>query len=424
MSTYLPSPTVFDRLLEPIHDVIAQQEQQRFHHHNEKFTYTEFVRLLLYYALSNIDSIALFLNSYLNNGLLSPQLKLSKVPRTTVNEAFERFAPALFRAVFLSLITSVSLQVVPEFAALGLLYCIDGSVFPTLCSMSWAEYRTSCRAVKLHLCFELNRMIPVDICVGTGNSSERQALRQMLTAGVTYIADRGYVCFQLFFDITSASAHFLIRVRHDLSYYVPFPIPLSLPDEAQHILRQVTDQLISCSRDPHHQLFRLITFHVAGTSFFLLTDRLDLTTFQVIVLYASRWQVELLFRFLKRTMGAFHLIHHSRDGVTIYLYVLLIAAVLQLRFKQTLQAQCRAKRSHGVPSDSQDIATDETDSSEELPVFHDLLADGASTVSQLFLTLRETLAGTYKIGIHWLETLRQLLDHPFDDSVIELLGMG
>ena len=43
----------------------------------------------------------------------------------------------------------------------------------------------------------------------------------------------------------------------------------------------------------------------------------DLTTFQNIMLYAYRWQIELFFRFLKCSMGGIHLIRHDKQGAAI-----------------------------------------------------------------------------------------------------------
>ncbi|MCP4398186.1 MAG: IS4 family transposase [bacterium] len=323
----LSAPTVFDTLLEPVQAFVEQQEHERTRHHNETFRYLEFFRLLVYYVVSDIPSIAILLKTYLKKGLVSPALQLRHVPRSTFHEAFERFSPDLFRAVFVFLLDTLTLQTVPELAALGVFYCIDGSLFPTLRSMRWAEYKTTCQAVKLHLCFELNRMIPVDIVVGTGKSSERDALRQMLVAGVTYIADRGYVCFRLFHDVLKAQAHLLFRMKANLKYQVQTTLPIHVPLAARTLFREITDQLISCPNDPYRHTYRLVTFHVGATAFLLLTDRHDLTTFQVMLLYAYRWQVERIFRFLKRTMNGIHLINHSQDGVTIQFYLLLIVSL-------------------------------------------------------------------------------------------------
>jgi len=192
--------------------------------------------------------------------------------------------------------------------ALGTLYCIDGSLFPVLNSMLWAEYRQNCKAVRLHLCFELNRMIAADIIVGSGNSSERDALRAMLKASVTYIADRGYQCFQLFHDIGIAQAYFVIRVKHNLQYTIETALMVDLPQKCQIVFREVSDQMVLCANDPHKQTYRLVKFCVGSECFLIMTNRLELSTFQVILLYAYRWQIELMFRFLKRTMNGIHII--------------------------------------------------------------------------------------------------------------------
>jgi len=35
----------------------------------------------------------------------------------------------------------VSGEAIPEIESLGVIYCIDGSLFPTMSSMLWAEYK-------------------------------------------------------------------------------------------------------------------------------------------------------------------------------------------------------------------------------------------------------------------------------------------
>jgi len=52
------------------------------------------------------------------------------------------------------------------------------------------------------------------------------------------------------------------------------------------------------------------------------------------MLYAYRWQIELMFRFLNRTMNGIHLIKQSQQGVTIQFYMILIVVLLELYLKQ------------------------------------------------------------------------------------------
>jgi len=424
-------PTVFDALLAPVQAHVEQQNQQRKLHHNETFSYVEFFRLLAYYFVSDIASIALLLETYLRKRLLPAALHVRYVPRSTVTDAFERFSPDLFRDVFVFLLSKIQLQVVPELAALGVFYCIDGSLFPTLCSMQWAEYRSTCQALKLHLCFELNRMVAVDFLVGTGKSSERDALRQMLSDGVTYIADRGYVCFQLFHDILEANAHLIVRMRTNLVYQLQTSRPVQVPSAVRLVFREITDQMILCSNDAHSHRYRLVTFWAGSSQFLLLTDRDDLTTFQVMVLYAYRWQVELLFRFLKRTMHGIHLINQSQEGVTIQFYMLLIVSLLQLRLKQQVMTshdepdvpQSPESTPPHEPTLPQETPTDTSQTA--VPIFHQLPADrDLSHPYRFFEMMGEKLATYWKLGIHWLSTLRQILHYPFNDDARELLDSG
>jgi len=111
-------------------------------------------------------------------------------------------------------------------------------------------------------------------------------------------------------------------------------LPVDLPDSVSNVFAQVSDELMGYANDPHQKTYRLVRFSVNHELYLLLTNRLDLTTFQVIMLYAYRWQIELLFRFLKRTMNGIHLVRHDATGVTIQFYAMLIVALLQLHLKQ------------------------------------------------------------------------------------------
>jgi hypothetical protein len=92
----------------------------------------------------------------------------------------------------------------------------DGSLFPVFKNMEWAKYTSKCRALKMHLAYELNRMIPVQFMSSEANYSERKVLMELLEAGVTYITDRGYLAFDIFQQITEKQAFFITRIRYNM----------------------------------------------------------------------------------------------------------------------------------------------------------------------------------------------------------------
>lgn len=458
-------PTVFDKFLEPAQPFVEEQNQNLTPHHNEKFSFKKFFRLLIYFFVSEYKSISLLIDM-LQKALIPPELNLGEVPYSTFSDAFERFSSDLFKAIFISLLSTMSLRAIPELQTLGILYCVDGSVFPTLSCMLWAEYKKNSQAIKMHLCFELNRMIPVEIIVGSGNSSERNALLQMLKPLGTYIADRGYASFRVFHEIVLAQAHFVIRVKSNFRKTVIESLPVILPEKVKILFQEVTDQIIRYDKDPYGHSYRLVCFRIGTEIFHLLTDRIELTTIQIITLYAYRWQIELVFRFLKRTMNGIHLIKNIENGVTIQFYIMLIVALLQLKLKQDvilIQNEQNQKQSTDTDSNNDTKETDTIKSGpsldEEKPIsFADSNTrsesiDNASLQDrennyppvsssqsedkdnmpsdepiskpyQFFEMIGEKLKKYWKIGIHWLTALRNMLHLPFDARAIEILDSG
>jgi hypothetical protein len=229
----------------------------------------------------------------------------------------------------------------------------------------------------------------------------------MLETGVTYIADRGYVSFPLLADIVLARAYFVFRMKTNLKHSLVKQLSVTLPECVNHIFSQVTDQTVKLTNATGKHTYRLVSFWIGSDQFLLLTNRLDLTTFQIILIYAYRWQVELMFRFLKRTLNGLHLLTTAQEGITIQFYILLIAALLQLHLKQL------CVDAGPQPATSDPLANDT------------LIAERSVTVAQgqFFLaTVGDKLHRYWRIGVHWLQTLRNLLAQPFDHKAIYLLG--
>ena len=460
----LENPTVFDRLLEPAQPFVQEQAQTLTPHHNEEFSFEKFFRLLIYYFVSPFRSINLLIGLLEKKGVISPALNIEYVPYSTFNDALERFSSNMLKAIFVGLLSTMCLKAIPELEALGTLYCVDGSLFPTLSCMLWAEYKKNCQAIKIHLCFELNRMIPVEILVSHGNYSERKALLQMLKAGVTYIADRGYGAFYVYHEILLAHAHFVIRVKENVKKIVKKSLVVEMPEKLTELFKEVTDQIIQYTNDPYGHCYRLVSFQVGSEIFHLLTDRLELTTFQIIMLYAYRWQIELFFKFLKRTIKGIHLIKNMRNGVTIQFYALLILALLELKLKQDILLQneqnrrclsnsdnpkvsdtikspriLEEKNSTSPPSPSPLKSEPQEDTNSQNRENHSSRSASSdhnedtqptefsaplSQPHQFFEMIGENLQKYWKIGILWITTLQQSLHLQFDAHTIEILDDG
>lgn len=416
-----PNPLVADEILAPVMPLIVEEAQQLSH---DAATYTlsfqPFTLHLLVGLICGIKSISLLV-THIHTSAVASTLGLVKASKSMYAEAFLRYNALTYRALFYALLEKSHFLEIPEIRALGRFCCVDGSFFPAMLTMTWALYQETKYAIKLHLAFELNRMIPVLFLLTEANASERKMLLQLVEAGVTYIADRGYVCFQLFHQICTRQAHFIIRATSNLLIDVSETLPVEMPATWVQFFTDVKDCAMRFTNDPNHHDYRLVSFMAMGEAFSFITDRFDLRTSDVIMLYAYRWQVELIFRFLKRTMHGLHLMCHHPSGLDIQFTLYMIAYLLLLHFKQTC-----APIEEGVEIDVEEINwldMSHAGKPDEVESESPKLASQTSMfyVCGLVSLLGERVRQYWKMGIHWLTTVRNLLLEPFTPDTKRLI---
>ncbi len=406
--SHVERDTVFAKTVSPVLPLLKEEAGKLG---NDALTYKlSFYLNLLYGVMKNIKSISLLVTDIQS----SPEAKalgLVDVSKSMYSEAFCRYDPGIFRRIFYRLLEQLNFLEIPEIKTLGRLLCIDGSVFPAFASMDWAHYKQTGNAIKIHLALELNRMLPVQFFSTDANSSEKAALLAMLESGVTYIADRGYFSFSLFHEIAKQGAFFLIRIKARSKYAAQEIMSPCIPPQWSAYVSQVTDCKITFCNDKKQGVYRLVTFVALGETYFIATNRFDLKTFEVIMLYAYRWQVELFFRCLKRTLNALHLWSHNPKGVEIHFHVYLIAYLLLIYFKQTCETQAN-DASDNPESDEQRSADPSGTEHRKLPTSR--IPPACGVVSLLGARLKRY----WKIGIHWLAALRNLLAQPFTPDIM------
>src|SRR5436305_14738281 len=123
------------------------------------------------------------------------------------------------------------------------------------------------------------------------------------------------MAFDLLRDIIASQAFVVMRAYYNIVVETVTELPVILPDRLIGQWSQVRDRIVQSSHpDAAGVLFRLVECTVGTTTYRLITNRMDLTTFQIIVLYAYRWQIELIFRFFKHTLNGLRSLHKTNAG--------------------------------------------------------------------------------------------------------------
>ena len=329
-------PLLFDKLLAPIEAALQQLDADSLSQAAKKLRFRLFVRVLLFRLFAQIESLGLLVLD-LRTAAAPRLLGLPRLGLSTLHDAFARYPQAWFVQLTQAVLAEGGLTTLPELAVFGPLWCVDSSWWPFVRQLGWLQ-RAGFQGVRLHLGLSLNHLCPAAFLLSydrSPTSTERASLLALVEAGVTYIADRGYLSVALYRDLMERGAFFVIRERHTLRYRVLAALDLTVDGlVTAGRLQVVQDAIIQLTRDEVPTVLRLVEFCCGPHRFLVVTNRFDLTTAQIVRLYAWRWQVELLFRAWKHTLGALHLVNLSEHGIAVQFQVLLLASLLWTRLQQ------------------------------------------------------------------------------------------
>lgn len=404
--------STFDKIIEPAVPFI-RENQDLLPGDQEKciLSFTAFITNMLFGIFSKIKSVRQMITE-IETSPAARSIGLVKASRSMYSEAFTRYRPELFKNIFISLLKSCNFMEIPEIKHLGKIFLIDGSVFPAVMKMEWAEYKKGFNALKFHLSFNLNFMIPADFLVTEGKFSERNFLAHVVKRGITYICDRGYVSFDIFRHISESEAFFIIRGKENMKYSEIKRMETNIPDVLSAILKNVTDSKIIFTNDKNQIMYRIIKFIIDGEKYTLATNRFDLSSYEIIMLYAYRWQVELCFRFLKRTFNGIHLFSHSPQGVQVQFYLFMIGYILLIYFKQLSEKSCASEKEEEecphVAENKEDLSTPDV--------------SGKTYACGLVSMLGEKLKKFWKISLSWLTSIKNFLAEPFSKKIFRYLN--
>ena len=286
-----------------------------------------------------------------SQGWMQQQTGLARIARSTLSDALRRFDPQQLKPLIRNLSSRVARleQRDPDLAALTRqVIAADGSYFNLAGEVLGA---LTCRRgngmtpqsrVRLDLQLDVDSFTLAQGHVsGKEAGSEPAALMDHLRSGAIYLVDRLYVHFGFLNRVLEKGSSFVVRLKKDTGFAPAEDLPLHARDKEQSVRLDQKGHLCGpvspgnkgrasrTGRPPSQMLRRVVLWDsVKNQQVVLLTDLLDVPAYVISVLYRKRWLIELFLRFLKCTAAMDHLISKSRQGITLQLYVAMIATLL------------------------------------------------------------------------------------------------
>lgn len=228
------------------------------------------------------------------------------------------------------------------------IYALDSSTVDLCLSLfSWAPFRETKAAIKLHTLLDLRGAIPTFIHISDGKMADVKMLdilveQGYIEAGAFYVMDRAYIDFSRLFLIEKRKAYFVTRTKSNTiaetcEHRAVEPGTGITSDERVFLLGEKSLQ------DYPNELRRVrYTDQKTGKKLVFLTNNLTLPALTIAALYKNRWQVELFFKWIKQHLRIKVFLGTNENAVktqiwcAIATYVLIAITKKRLNLPQSL----------------------------------------------------------------------------------------
>jgi hypothetical protein len=269
------------------------------------------------------------------------------IRRSTLADANEQRDWRIYAALAQQLIVRARRLYAGEPLAVDLdatVYALDSTTIDLCLSMfRWARFRRTKGAIKLHTLLDLRGPIPSFVYISDGKLHDVNALDELpIEAGSFYVMDRGYLDFARLYLLHRLGAFFVIRAKRSLRYTRVHSLPVDPTTGVRS--DQIIGLTVFYSQQGYPERLRRIRFFDAETKrfFVYLTNNFALPALTIALLYKSRWQVELFFKWIKQHLRIKRFFGTSANAVktqvwiAICVYVLVAILKKQLNLPQSL----------------------------------------------------------------------------------------
>ncbi len=220
----------------------------------------------------------------------------------------------------------------------GGLYALDSTTIDLCLSLfPWARFRQRKGAIKLHTLLDLHGNIPTFIGITDGTVADINMLDQIIPEpGAFYVMDRGHIDFQRLFELSLGSAFFVVRTKTNVL----------LQRRRSHQVDKGTgvrsDQTVILtawkSIGAYPEPLRRVTCLDVKTRkrYKFLTNNFDLPALTIALIYKSRWQIELFFKWIKQHLRIKAFYGTSGNAVKTQIWIAVSVYVLAAIVKKRL----------------------------------------------------------------------------------------
>jgi IS4 transposase len=297
--------------------------------YDKKFHSWDHLVTLIFAQLGGIDGLRGLETVWNANAHHHYHLGVGEVARATVSDANARRPVALFAETFAMLSNLADRTLRRE--GTEMLRLIDASPIPLNETISWASWNGRTRGLKLHVVYDPGADHPRRIDITPANVNDIEVGRTVaIEAGATYVFDKGYCSYVWWRQLSEAGALFVTRKKTNARYRAIKRRPLrrrkgdgfTILDDAEVKLVSKGDNKLPIP------MRRVRVKRDEGSTLTLITNDLERSAVEIATLYKTRWQIELLFRWIKQHLKLAKFIGRTENAIRLQVIAAMIAYLL------------------------------------------------------------------------------------------------
>ena len=187
------------------------------------------------------------------------------------------------------------------------------------------------KGFKLHLAIDPECDHPQVLAITKATVNDITPARSMpLERGVLHVFDKGYCSFEWWTKIAQNGAFFITRPKANMGWKTLKTRPLrQTTGDGFSVLKDCEVELASKGDSRLSMRLRLVTVKPDdGKAFTLITNDMRHSAITIAVRYKQRWQIELLFRWLKQHLKLRNFLGRSENAIRLQIIAAMIAYVL------------------------------------------------------------------------------------------------
>jgi len=323
--------SIFGKLLEPIN---RRQFQAIVERHDgdayvKCFTSWDHLVALVFAQLCASTSLRGLEASWNANSQHHYHLGSGPLVRSTLSDANLRRPVAIFAETFALVAGQLDRNTRREGTAMVRL--IDSTPIPLGKLYDWAKSNGRIRGMKMHVVYDPGTDHPRILDITDANVNDAQIGRMIvLEAGAIYVFDKGYCHYGWWAAIAAAQSIFVTRPKTNMGLKLVCDRPIkdakgdgfTVLEDAEVSLASKSDSKLPI------RLRRLIVQRQEGDTITLLTNDLERSAVDIAQLYKGRWQIELLFRWIKQHLKIRKFLGYNDNAIRLQLFAAMIAYAL------------------------------------------------------------------------------------------------